>query len=254
MSGSLVRGRRLRLTAEPVVRQGGSRTAVLAGRRAESKNLRIRTIKARVPLDPGKVHLWLWAASRPGTQRRPGRRDGLREFLAELFGVRPETIPLVRTDLGKPYLPACWGPRARLSFSHSRGVAAVAVATGREVGVDIEAVRPIAGAADIARRHLSVGDAETVLAETGSERERAFIHAWVAAEALAKAFGTGVWGFGSVRDAYVRGSHGAGGRRAVDGVGREWRVIDVPGSSDHFAAVAAEGDDWALQLERPLGR
>jgi 4'-phosphopantetheinyl transferase len=74
-------------------------------------------------------------------QRWVAARWALRSVLGECLGGDPATIELLVARRGKPRLA---DPDARLRFnlSHSGGLALVAVAWAREVGVDVERIVP----------------------------------------------------------------------------------------------------------------
>ena len=63
----------------------------------------------------------------------------LETVLARYTGVDPGSLILELTPQGKPVLP---GSRLRFNLAHSGEVALVAVARDRDVGVDVERVRP----------------------------------------------------------------------------------------------------------------
>jgi phosphopantetheinyl transferase len=73
------------------------------------------------------------------TRRWVASRWALRRVLGEYLGVAPAAVRLEIGEHGKPRLAGGAGPRFNLS--HSEGLALVAVAE-REVGVDVERIRP----------------------------------------------------------------------------------------------------------------
>ena len=74
----------------------------------------------------------------------------------------------------------------------SGGVALVAVASDREIGVDVEAVRPERDPERIATRFFSVVEVAALLAEPPKERPAAFFRCWTRKEAYIKAVGDGL--------------------------------------------------------------
>lgn len=78
------------------------------------------------------------------------------------------------------------------SLSHTNGLAAVAIAHS-PVGIDVEAIREIDNAADLAERFLSQHDARDIReSKTPSLR---FLKTWTTYEARAKQSGQGLAGF-----------------------------------------------------------
>lgn len=79
-------------------------------------------------------------------------RGQLRRILASRLGISPSDVELEYGQQGKPHLSHRMPSRnLRFSVSRSQDVAVIALSTGQEVGVDIEAVLPIPEADDIAR-------------------------------------------------------------------------------------------------------
>ena len=65
-------------------------------------------------------------------------RGLLRTVLGERLGLDPARIEFAYGERGKPCLP---DHPVRTSTSHSAGMMALAISEGREVGIDVEAVR-----------------------------------------------------------------------------------------------------------------
>ncbi|MEO8218659.1 MAG: 4'-phosphopantetheinyl transferase superfamily protein [Acidobacteriota bacterium] len=89
---------------------------------------------------------------------------------------------------GKPSLPFT------ISFnqSDSEELAVLAVTLSRQVGVDIESLRSIANAEELAHRFFSPGETRDLMAITEEERDRAFLACWTRKEAYLKATGEGL--------------------------------------------------------------
>jgi 4'-phosphopantetheinyl transferase len=121
-------------------------------------------------------------------------RGWLRELLGMRLGVRPRAVQLAYGRRGKPALA---GPHAgsglRFNVSHCAGVAAYAFAHDREIGVDIEAVRAMPGAEDIAARAFSRRESEAYHALGTGERPLGFFNCWTRKEAFVKALGEGLY-------------------------------------------------------------
>jgi 4'-phosphopantetheinyl transferase len=113
----------------------------------------------------------LWAVDVRG---REEARAALRQLLggAEVFV----------GDDGKPQ--ALDGPHFNLS--HTEGLALIAISRAREVGVDVERVRPVPRAVAIARRVFSQDQAELVAGAGEGERDLVFHRLWVEHEARLK--------------------------------------------------------------------
>ncbi len=80
----------------------------------------------------------------------------------------------------------------RFNCSHSDDVAAYAFSPGREIGIDIESVRTIHDAEDIAARFFSRREYEAYLALEPRDRPLGFFNCWTRKEAFVKALGDGL--------------------------------------------------------------
>jgi 4'-phosphopantetheinyl transferase len=117
----------------------------------------------------------------------------LRMMLAPLVDAPPHEIELSRGPQGKPQLGnAQFGTGLRFNISHSGDVALFAFALEREVGVDVEVLRTIDDAAQLARRFFSPDEAAQLEREPASNRSAAFLRLWTCKEACVKAFGAGL--------------------------------------------------------------
>jgi 4'-phosphopantetheinyl transferase len=116
-------------------------------------------------------------------------RARLRELLATRLGVRPEAVELAYGANGKPQLPR---PELHFSVSHCDDVALFAFSPEREVGIDVEALRPIHEADAIAAQVFSPRERSTYATLAARDRALAFLRCWTRKEALVKALGDGL--------------------------------------------------------------
>lgn len=165
-------------------------------------------------------------------------RAGLRRVLAGYLGEDPVALRI--RDQGKPRLE----PKSPLRFnvSHSGDVALIAVATEREVGVDVERIDERRDVESLARRTFLVGE-QAALGEA-DDPLIAFHRHWAAKEAFAKATGKGLRSMRSF-EVSLDGPEGphlmhVGNDRAE---ARRWSLSlldSVP--EGYVAAVAYEGE------------
>jgi 4'-phosphopantetheinyl transferase len=71
-------------------------------------------------------------------------------------------------------------------------MALYAVTLGRDVGIDLEAARPITGLASLARRTFSPRETSALLALPPAQRDAAFLRCWTRKEAFLKLVGFGL--------------------------------------------------------------
>ena len=123
-------------------------------------------------------------------RRFVSRRTFLRRTLAGYVGVAPAELRYRTSAAGKPRL----ADRDDVAFStsHADGLAIVAIARTGEVGVDIERVRPMPNALELAERLFSVREHEHLRSIPASTRSEAFLRLWTRKEAYVKLAGVGL--------------------------------------------------------------
>lgn len=131
------------------------------------------------------------AMARPGLRRAAvAARAGLREVLAPYRAAAPGALEFHRDRGGKPWLEG--GPHFSLSRSSDLGLCAVSAR--REVGVDLERVRPIDDPDGLACRVLGRADLAAYLADRDGALPERFLRYWTGREAYLKALGVGLPG------------------------------------------------------------
>ncbi len=138
-------------------------------------------LRGTVPeaLGDGEVHVWPVACT--------GGDDPVARVLAGYCGGDPVTIA---RGAGKPRLV---GARRdlRYSVSHAGGLTLVAVAAGREVGVDVERLGR-GRWLSLPGHVLTPSEQRSLDAVAGAAREAAFLRLWACKEAVLKAAGVGL--------------------------------------------------------------
>jgi 4'-phosphopantetheinyl transferase len=178
-------------------------------------------------------------------------RGILRALLARYLGTPAGDLRFCQNAHGKPALTPGSGPAdLRFNLSHSHGLALFAFTLGREVGVDVEYVRPSLAEKRLAERFFSPLEVDALRALPPSAQPEAFFHCWTRKEAYIKARGAGL----SIKLASFTVSLAPDTFRHLpitghDGpeAGRWWLRPLAPGEG-YVGAVAAEGADWSLAL------
>ena len=123
-------------------------------------------------------------------------RATLRRLLGSRLRIPPRSVDLVVGPYGKPALaPQLRQSGLQFNVSHCAQVAAFGLSWGREIGVDVEAVRPVPEADSIARQFFSPREVEAYFALPAADRRLGFFNCWTRKEAFVKARGDGL-GFG----------------------------------------------------------
>ncbi len=170
-------------------------------------------------LSKGMVHLWLLTIDdhhasemqlllSDDERRRAARyafdrdraqfiicRGALRSLLAGYLNRPAQSITFNYAPGGKPFIAPARGEHAiEFNLSHTQGVAAIAVACDRPVGVDVEHIREIAWSDAIATRYFAPADRDAIERLPSDERPLAFHRIWTAREAELKVTGEGLAG------------------------------------------------------------
>ena len=177
------------------------------------------------PLPPRTIHVWAIAVDGQGEsgphnaclsaaeqrraqgfrsardrQRFLARRVALRQLLGRYLGLAPDAV---RIDEGGGRKPALGGsgrkqngagivPDIGFNCSHSNGLALMAFAQDLPVGIDLERIRPMPDADDVAGRFFSPRESRALRSIPPQGRLAAFYQCWTAKEALVKALGHGL--------------------------------------------------------------
>jgi len=118
-------------------------------------------------------------------------RGVLRQLLGAYLNVSPAEVTFGYGTYGKPALSGKGEGLLKFNVSHSHELALVAVGDV-EMGVDVEAIRPMADADDIASRFFSPRELADLRALPLTLRDAAFFACWTRKEAYLKALGSGL--------------------------------------------------------------
>jgi 4'-phosphopantetheinyl transferase len=163
----------------------------------------------------------------------------LREVLGAVVGVAAADLTFESGAHGKPALGAPWTD-VRFSLSHADTIALLAVTRGRDVGVDVERVRPHAGLDRLADRVLGANERMRLRQLAAGEHAAGFFTCWTRKEAVLKGLGTGLSiAPDAVAVSPVRGeldlTAATSALPPLDG----WRLFDLPAIPGYAAAAAA---------------
>jgi 4'-phosphopantetheinyl transferase len=168
----------------------------------------------------------------------------LRQILARYIDQAPSEIAIHATENGKPY--SADYPEIRFNLSHSGAWALVAVARGRELGVDIEHMRRKRASEGIAERFFAPAEVRELMEMTPERRAASFFACWSRKEAYIKARGEGLRI--PLESFEVSLGEEAILRKAAD---RErWSMCALDAPEDYAAALVVEGSRCRVtQLE-----
>jgi 4'-phosphopantetheinyl transferase len=173
-------------------------------------------------------------------------RGILRSILGQYSRQPAAAVEFTYEPKGKPRLSSHdSNPAVRFSVSHSEGLAVYAFSCGREIGVDVEAIRSNLSNEGIAEQFFS----STELAEFRSlPREQSaegFFLCWTRKEAYVKALGGGLT---IPLDSFdVSLTPGMPETLSSADCG-QWTLRSFRPSDGYAGAVVAEGKDWSLHF------
>ena len=119
-------------------------------------------------------------------------RGRLRVVLAHYLDCLPQDIRFLQGAQGKPELAYHQGHGLTFNLSHTKGLAVLALARGRQVGVDVEQLKPLPDLLDTARQYFSENEYQQLAALPSAELCAAFYACWTRKEAFLKGLGTGL--------------------------------------------------------------
>ena len=117
-------------------------------------------------------------------------RGVLRILLGRYLNAAPGDIEFSYGSKGKPALRT--DHRLRFNASHSGDVALFAFTMDCEIGVDVEAIRPMPDIEHVAKRFFCAEETEELMALPPDQREQGFFLCWTRKEAYIKATGDGL--------------------------------------------------------------
>lgn len=177
-------------------------------------------------------------------------RGLLRTILGGYLGIEPSRLRFCYGPRGKPALAEIsGGDTLRFNVSHSHGLALYAVTGGREIGIDLEHIRPIPEALQIAERFFSAHENAVLRTLPTSQKLEAFFNGWTRKEAYIKARGEGLTLPLDQFDVSLAPGEPAA-LLSTKGDLQEasrWSIQELTPASGYVAALAVEGHSWRLK-------
>lgn len=118
-------------------------------------------------------------------------RGVLRDILGAYLNCAPRDIQIIYGRAGKPSLTFSNPVSLEFNLSHSHGLAIYALAQ-RQVGIDVEFIRPLADRDRIVAQNFSPPERAVFATLSSRKKDVAFYHTWTRKEAFIKAIGDGL--------------------------------------------------------------
>jgi len=174
---------------------------------------------AEIALPAGEVHLWAARLDQPeemlrqfegllseDESRRAQRfrfgslrnhyiagRGTLRMVLARYLRAEATAFSLTYQARGKPQLAPPWNAcGVEFNVSHTHELAVYAFTRGREIGIDVECVRPMPNAEELLERFFSPLEVQQWRQMPAERQLSAFFQGWTRKESWLKAVGSGL--------------------------------------------------------------
>jgi 4'-phosphopantetheinyl transferase len=177
-------------------------------------------------------------------------RGVLRAILGRYLGTRPGLLEFRYGPYGKPAISVGHGDDAlRFNISHAYGTAVYAVAFGREVGIDLERIRPDFASDEVAEQHFSPREVIALRGLNRTARVEAFFNCWTRKEAYLKARGEGLSASLDKFDVSLIPGEPAALLSTTDDPqeASRWSLRELFAGPDYAAAIAVEGHDYEIQ-------
>ncbi|HEX3282861.1 MAG TPA: 4'-phosphopantetheinyl transferase superfamily protein [Pyrinomonadaceae bacterium] len=183
-------------------------------------------------------------------------RGLLRNLLAAYLGIDCAALRFSYGVKGKPFVVLEGQTQINFNLSHSHGRAAFAFTRGRELGVDLEYVKPDFDAESIATRFFSRSEVLALRTVPAEVRNQAFFNCWTRKEAYIKARGEGLSMPLDEFDVSLRPGEPAAllNNYREEREVKRWSMKKIPTPADFVGALVVEGHDWQLKsfsLEKP---
>jgi 4'-phosphopantetheinyl transferase len=178
-------------------------------------------------------------------------RGAVRTILGDYLALPPESLRFSYSENGKPGLSGI-STHLRFNLSHSDRWGLLAVTEGREIGADIERIRPEVETDKLAERFFSANERAALRLMSAPDRAAAFYRGWACKESLLKAWGTGLSRPLNSFDVDLELNHPAAleATRPDAGEAKRWslRMLDI--AEGYASAFAVEGQILAVLIRR----
>ena len=177
-------------------------------------------------------------------------RGVLRTLLGRYLGKDPVRLRFCYSPYGKPKLEDEFQEqRICFNVSHSGGLALLAFGRDRELGVDIEQIRPEFAGEDIAEHFFSASEVQQLRSLDKSVQDDTFFSCWARKEAYIKAIGEGHSMPLHRFDVSIKPAEPAAllRTRPDPREASKWSLRELHSGPGFAAAIAARGHGWVLK-------
>ena len=177
----------------------------------------------------------------------------LRSILGRYLETSPARLRFQYGRYGKPFLveEGC-GPALRFNISHSNQMALYAVAKEREIGIDLEHIRPKLASMEVAERFFSPREIAALRALPADHLSAAFFVCWTRKEAYIKARGEGLSHSLDKFDVSLEPGRPTALLRTYDDPreASRWTIQDLFPMAGYAGAIAVQGQGYDISCRQ----
>jgi 4'-phosphopantetheinyl transferase len=175
-------------------------------------------------------------------QRFIAGRGILRAILGRYLGIKPSEVQFNYQQRGKPVLAETFAD-SRLAFnlSHSQDLGLCAVNCTRQIGVDLEYIRPMSDLEALAKRFFLAREYEMLRSLSPNQQQEVFFRYWTCKEAYLKATGDGLSQLEQVEVSLTPTEP------AKLQITEDWSLFELVPANNYLAAVAIADFGWDLK-------
>jgi 4'-phosphopantetheinyl transferase len=171
----------------------------------------------------------------------------MRLILGAYSGIAPQDLEFSFNEFGKPDL-ANYRTPLRFNLSHTKELSVLAICLDAEVGIDVEAVRPMDDWRDIAQSHFSRSEIAALEKTEPADQQNAFFRCWTRKEAFIKAHGRGL---SMPLDSFAVSMEAEAPELLECAWDKEetmrWSLLSLDVAARFAGAVAVEGTGWGIR-------
>ncbi|MBD6614638.1 4'-phosphopantetheinyl transferase superfamily protein [Komarekiella sp. 'clone 1'] len=175
-------------------------------------------------------------------QRFIAGRGILRTILGRYLSIEPQKIRFDYQLRGKPVLADTFADSGLVfNLSHSQNLGLFGVNCTRQIGVDLEYIRPVSDLESLAKRFFLAREYAVLRSLSPNQQQEVFFRYWTCKEAYLKATGDGLVGLEHI-EVLLTPTEPATLQTSED-----WGLVELVPAKDYVAAVAVAGLDWHLK-------
>lgn len=217
---------------------------------------------------PDEIHLWRIELDQPETQLQHLRetlssdeiaraerfyfpkhqqhfvagRGILRTIIGRYLDIQPLQVEFNYQHRGKPVLADKFADTGlAFNLSHSQGLGLCAVNCTRQIGVDLEYIRPMSDLEALAKRFFLPREYEMLRSLSPNQQQEVFFRYWTCKEAYLKATGDGL---SQLEQVEVSLTPTEPARLQIT---EDWSLFELVPANNYVAAVAVANFSWHLK-------